>query len=275
MKKFYFLTLALICAFVANAYTAYLSPSDASWSKGDEKYAVWAWADNASGSWYDMTFAEAGLYKAEIPDNKTNLIFVRMDKTKATDWGSKYDQTEDLKYDGTNNLYTITSNSNGKGYGSWSVYTPVEKKSFTVYLLKSSTSWTNVNIYAWYNKDTQLVGAWPGVAMSEKTVDGYDYFYYTIELAYNITSVNVIFNNGSEQTVDLTCETKDTYFELGGKDGDGKYSANSSDTPTAIEEVGVDAGAAVYYNLQGVKVANPENGIFIKKQGNKTIKVVL
>ena len=47
------------------------------------------------------------------------------------------------------------------------------------------------------------------------------------------------------------------------------------DDPTAIEEVGVDAGAAVYYNLQGVKVANPENGIFIKKQGNKTIKVVL
>ena len=46
-------------------------------------------------------------------------------------------------------------------------------------------------------------------------------------------------------------------------------------TPTAIEEVGVDAGEAVYYNLQGVKVANPENGIFIKKQGNKTTKVVL
>ena len=48
------------------------------------------------------------------------------------------------------------------------------------------------------------------------------------------------------------------------------------DTATAIEEVGVDANAPVeYYTLQGVKVARPENGIFIKKQGSKTTKVVL
>lgn len=29
-----------------------------------------------------------------------------------------------------------------------------------------------------------------------------------------------------------------------------------------------------YYNLQGVRVSNPENGIFIRRQGNKTIKVI-
>ena len=50
-----------------------------------------------------------------------------------------------------------------------------------------------------------------------------------------------------------------------------KISAGSS----AIEEVGADENAPVeYYNLQGVKVANPEKGIFIKKQGNKATKVV-
>lgn len=32
---------------------------------------------------------------------------------------------------------------------------------------------------------------------------------------------------------------------------------------------------AVFYNLQGVQVANPSNGIFIKKQGNKTTKVLI
>ena len=47
-------------------------------------------------------------------------------------------------------------------------------------------------------------------------------------------------------------------------------------TLTAIESVAVDANAPVeYYNLQGVKVANPENGLFIKKQGNKATKVIL
>ena len=45
---------------------------------------------------------------------------------------------------------------------------------------------------------------------------------------------------------------------------------------TAVEEIGFDNNAPVeYFNLQGVKVANPENGIFIKKQGSRTTKVVL
>lgn len=45
---------------------------------------------------------------------------------------------------------------------------------------------------------------------------------------------------------------------------------------SSIENVEVNANAPVeYYNLQGVKVSNPENGIFIKKQGAKTTKVVL
>lgn len=42
-----------------------------------------------------------------------------------------------------------------------------------------------------------------------------------------------------------------------------------------VEDLKVDAGEIEYYNLQGVKVENPENGIFIKKQGGKTTKVVL
>lgn len=48
-----------------------------------------------------------------------------------------------------------------------------------------------------------------------------------------------------------------------------------TETPTAIESVEAAGVAAEYYNLQGVKVANPENGIFIKKQGNKVSKVIL
>lgn len=35
------------------------------------------------------------------------------------------------------------------------------------------------------------------------------------------------------------------------------------------------AGEVEYYNLQGVRVANPENGMFVRRQGNKTTKVVL
>ncbi len=44
---------------------------------------------------------------------------------------------------------------------------------------------------------------------------------------------------------------------------------------TGVETIGVDNAPVEYYNLQGVKVENPENGIFIKKQGNKAVKVIL
>ncbi len=36
-----------------------------------------------------------------------------------------------------------------------------------------------------------------------------------------------------------------------------------------------EAGEAVYYNLQGVRVANPEKGLFIQVKGGKAAKVVL
>lgn len=51
-----------------------------------------------------------------------------------------------------------------------------------------------------------------------------------------------------------------------------------------IDEAGASGIAAVaadtdgeteYYNLQGIRVANPENGIFIRRQGNKTSKVLV
>lgn len=42
-----------------------------------------------------------------------------------------------------------------------------------------------------------------------------------------------------------------------------------------VENLASDNAEAVYFNLQGVRVANPEKGMFIKVQGNKTSKVAL
>ena len=44
---------------------------------------------------------------------------------------------------------------------------------------------------------------------------------------------------------------------------------------SGIEDVNVNEGEVEYYNLQGVKVENPEKGVYIMKQGGKTSKVVL
>lgn len=48
------------------------------------------------------------------------------------------------------------------------------------------------------------------------------------------------------------------------------------DEGSAVSELEADENAPVeYFNLQGVKVANPEKGIYIKRQGDQTFKVIL
>ena len=45
---------------------------------------------------------------------------------------------------------------------------------------------------------------------------------------------------------------------------------------SGVEDIVADADEVpVYYNMQGVRVANPENGVFIEVKGNKATKVVL
>lgn len=45
--------------------------------------------------------------------------------------------------------------------------------------------------------------------------------------------------------------------------------------PNAVESIANDNAPVEYFNLDGMKVENPAGGIFIRKQGNKTWKVVI
>lgn len=59
-------------------------------------------------------------------------------------------------------------------------------------------------------------------------------------------------------------------------DGDNSKLQIGEATVTGIESVVADADAEVeYYNLQGVRVINPENGLYIRRQGNTTTKVYI
>lgn len=44
---------------------------------------------------------------------------------------------------------------------------------------------------------------------------------------------------------------------------------------TGVSDIAVDNSAAEYYTLQGVRVANPENGVYIVRQGGKVFKAVI
>ena len=51
--------------------------------------------------------------------------------------------------------------------------------------------------------------------------------------------------------------------------------STSSNIETGISDINPDANEAEYYNLQGIRVDNPQQGIYIRRQGNKTTKVIL
>lgn len=58
-------------------------------------------------------------------------------------------------------------------------------------------------------------------------------------------------------------------------EGESARTAELNVTPGSISGIVVDGETeAVYFNLQGIRVANPGNGIYIKVQGGKTTKVI-
>ncbi len=116
-----------------NNITVYLNTNN----YGDDEwadYAMWAWKGTGAGSWIKMTaMSEDHYFSATVDfDSFDHCKFVRYQKGAATpnwDWDQS---NQDLEFDSTKTLYTLSGRSGGKMYGSWSTYIdPQTKYSFT------------------------------------------------------------------------------------------------------------------------------------------------
>lgn len=86
------------------------------------------------------------------------------------------------------------------------------------------------------------------------------------------TKLNIVDNAGNIGKTVVVKGTLEPYFDAPGVKNTEYVSGLSG-----VENVGVDAeqGVVKYYNLQGVEVANPESGLYIRVQGDKATKVIL
>lgn len=114
-----------VCA-VASAddgETIYFTPNS-NWTTDNARFAIYTWDADGVYQWIDMTDSDGnGVYEAVLPAGYTNLIFCRLDPGEEHNgWSTTWNQTDDLKYDGKNNHYTLASGAWNKGEGSWSVY---------------------------------------------------------------------------------------------------------------------------------------------------------
>lgn len=122
-----------------------------------------------------------------------------------------------------------------------------ELNPITVYLEKPE--WSVVNYYAWLSDadHTIVLGNWPGTAMTEtKTIAGREWFYYTFPGEYD--NINVIFNNGTDQTVDISNITEDAYFCLDSFSGKTITVTDVTDSMSGSVVTPVEAVVSVYPN---------------------------
>jgi|GEM_PF-5740617 len=127
--------------------------------------------------------------------------------------------------------------------------------------------WTTVYLWAW-NENGDIFAAWPGQELP--IVDGKASYTFADE----VTSVQVIFSNGTVQTVDGEAITESTCYELGEADALGHLAlvVVDCDTETGLEEVvtGLDLNAPMY-NVLGMRVDKYYQGIVIQN-GKKFIR---
>lgn len=123
-----------------------------------------------------------------------------------------------------------------------------------IYADVTATGWSNVNIYMWDTTAT-ISADWPGTAITTEEVDGKTYYAYDATALLGKT-ISVIFNNGTEQTVDLNniVVENDLFFTLTSKNSEGKWEATILGLPAP------DPSVAPVNALLGVVGAHNEWG---------------
>ncbi len=87
------------------------------------------------------------------------------------------------------------------------------------------------------------------------------------------TALNIVDNPENVGKTVIVCGTLENYFSAPG--------VKNTKYVSGLEENGINAVESVenapveYFNLQGVRVANPENGLYIRRQGNTVTKVLV
>lgn len=211
---------------------------------------------------------QADLYMSEVAEN----LFVRMGVTLTdadafkvrfnNDWNINYGAAGDVEPFAVTVGEELTLVAGGKNLsapaGTYDIYfnivdfkiwvmpegeTPggVEVKDIKFYADVTATGWTNCNIYGWGDLG-EYGGTWPGTALSTETIDGKEYYAYTFDASAIGKTISVIFNNGSEQTVDIKdiVLDKDYIFTLTEKDANGKWlAAINGEAPVEPEKPAV------------------------------------
>ncbi len=141
-------------------------------------------------------------------------IYYTTNGTTPTSASLKYTQPISITTNGTVlNAIAIDASSISSAVASHTYITEANSTGITIKFLKPA-SWTSAKLYSWYSSggvDVKPGGNWPGATMTQ--LDGTEWYSYTF--SPSITSVNIIFTNGSGvQSSNITNVQVSTCYEF-------------------------------------------------------------
>ncbi len=136
----------------------------------------------------------------------------------------------------------------------------VEPEGITIYYDNSITNWSTVRVHFWGGETSSN---WPGEEMTK--IDGVIYRYVV-----PTGTTGLVFNNGNgDQTNDITNVLPGHVYKGTGNRGFEDLGVYQFDS---VETVIISDDEVEYFDLQGRRVKNPSQGIYLMKRGNKVIK---
>lgn len=254
------------------------------------------WGENAD--WRFAASEEEGVYTLGTVDIKANSSFVVAIATDGefdinNKYGYAYDMEAETLYDLVKNGHNMTLANDFHGTVNLTVtdeavtieFVPEEIVVLTLYVIGDAVGgWSGTGVEMTPVSDNVYTVSFPaGLTAGEfKVWDGtwnYNFGGNALDLA---NGNNEAWFDGANFQFPAALAGHPTVLTLTIPEGsDVKDSSIGAvlnvdvDLNTGVEVIGADNSAAEYFNMQGVRVANPENGIFIVRQGGKTYKVVV
>lgn len=236
----------------------YLKPNS-NWTQANARFAAYFFGGTAN-TWVSMSkVSEASsiIYEVTTPNGTwTNVIFCRMNPSaSANNWNNKWNQTGDLTFDGTNDLFTIPN-------GNWD---------------GSTTSWSKCFTLTYETKNDYSVGEYyiPNASCTNLKSKTFDY--KVNGTTVTIPSEGYLFENGGtyeftieangDNTVRATAThsitiTPTVQFNNIKKE----YTVGDKFTPEVNSEKIL---APTYsYKLNGEPITFPEEGYLFKETGD-------
>ncbi|MDE7402401.1 MAG: starch-binding protein [Muribaculaceae bacterium] len=139
---------------------------------------------------------------------------------------------------------------------------------YVIYFDNSNSNWNVVKTWIWDTADgnaNYTGGTWPGADMKIDAATGYYFYSFTCEK--ESPKLKCLFNGGgdSNKTADLDLVNH------------GLYNAGGfiKVLESGVEDITLDNTEAVYFNMQGVRIAQPEAGrVYIKVTNGKAEKIM-